>query len=91
METLDKLKHGAGMLCMRAGVQVLPVCIRTKRNKLKLFGGADIVIGEPISYEAFAAGEPGRAEYERITRLIFDRICELYELPLPVAVKEKKQ
>ena len=88
-QTLDRLKYGAGMLCMRAQVQVLPVCIRAKRNKLTLFGGADLIIGEPIPYKTLAIGEPGRVEYERITRIIFDRICELYEAPLPPAVKER--
>ena len=90
-ETVDRLKHGAGMLCLRAGVQVLPVCIRTKRNKLTLFGGADLIIGEPISFESLEVGEPCRAEYERLTHVIFDRICALYDEPLPIAVKEKKK
>lgn len=81
--TVENLKHGAGMLCVRTGVQVLPVCIRAKKNKLRLFGGADLIIGEPIPFEAFAAGEPCRAEYERVTHVIFDHICALYDAPLP--------
>ena len=78
-ETADKLKNGAGMLCVRTQVTVLPVCIRAKGNKLRLFGGADVIIGEPVPFATFGAGEPCHAEYVRITQEIFSRICDLYE------------
>ncbi|MBQ8719387.1 MAG: 1-acyl-sn-glycerol-3-phosphate acyltransferase [Clostridia bacterium] len=77
-ETADKLKNGAGMLCVRTQVTVLPVCIRAKGNKLRLFGGADILVGEPVRFDTFGVGEPGHAEYVRVTQEIFSRICALY-------------
>ena len=79
IETLDKLKNGAGMLCVRTQVTVLPVCIRAKGGKLRLFGGADILVGEPIKYDALAVSEPCHAEYVRVTQEIFSRICALYD------------
>lgn len=79
IQTADQLKHGAGMVCVRAGVTVLPVCIRAKGDKLHLFGGADILIGEPILFESFGVTGANRAEYERVTNIIFDRICALYD------------
>ena len=81
MQTRDSLKHGAGMLCVRTGVQVLPVCVRSKGDKLRMFGGTDIIVGEPIEFSELGVSEPCHAEYERVTRIIFDRICELYEQP----------
>lgn len=78
-ETADKLKNGAGMLCARTQVTVLPVCIRAKGNKLRLFGGADVIVGEPIRLEELGMTEPCHAEYVRITQEIFSRICDLYE------------
>ena len=80
--TADKLKNGAGMLCVRTGVTVLPVCIRAKGDKLRLFGGADVIVGEPIPYEAFGVDQAGHAEYVRVTGIIFDHICRLYEADL---------
>ena len=78
METADKLKNGAGMLCVRTQVTVLPVCIRAKGDKLRLFGGTDILVGEPIRYDSLSVSEPCHAEYVRVTQEIFSRICALY-------------
>ena len=78
MDAADKLKNGAGMLCVRTKVTVLPVCLRAKGNKLRMFGGADVIVGEPIPYEAFGVSEPCHAEYVRVTGEIFSRICALY-------------
>jgi 1-acyl-sn-glycerol-3-phosphate acyltransferase len=75
----DRLKNGAGMLCVRTGVRVLPVAMRSKGNKLRLFGQTDIIVGEPIAFEEFGVSEPSHAEYVRVTQIIFDRICQLHE------------
>lgn len=80
-ESKDRLKNGAGMLCVRTGVRVLPVCLRAKGNRLRMFGGVDLIVGDPIPFETLQVGEPCHAEYERVTRIIFDRICELYDTP----------
>jgi 1-acyl-sn-glycerol-3-phosphate acyltransferase len=82
MQTRDRLKNGAGMLCLRAGVQVLPVCLRSRGDKTRLFRRTEILIGEPITIAQLNAAEPSHAEYVRVTELIFDRICALYEEPL---------
>ena len=82
MQTRDRLKSGAGMLCLRAGVQVLPVCLRSRGDKTRLFRRTEILIGEPIELSAFNVAEPSHAAYIRVTEQIFDRICTLYEEPL---------
>ena len=75
----NDLKNGAGMLCVRTGVRVLPVAMRSKGKKLKMFGKTDIIVGEPIEFEALNVSEPCHAEYVRVTGIIFDRICALYD------------
>jgi 1-acyl-sn-glycerol-3-phosphate acyltransferase len=71
------LKNGAGMICARTGVDVLPVFIKTKGAKHKMFRRKYVIIGKPIKFEEFGYvhGEPG--EYARISKMIFDRVCEL--------------
>ena len=86
-ETVDMLKNGAGLLCDKTHVCVLPVCLRTKGNKLRIFRGAELIVGEPIPYEQLAVSEDlgelthraKHAAYARISCAIFERICALYE------------
>lgn len=46
------VKAGAAMIAARAGVPILPVCIRMKKQKYALFRRVDVIVGEPISPEA---------------------------------------
>ncbi len=46
------IKSGIGMIASHAGVPVLPVCIRMKKQKYALFRRVDIIVGQPISQEA---------------------------------------
>lgn len=78
-EVMGDLKNGAGMLCVRTGVRVLPVALRSKGKKLKMFGKTDIIVGEPIEFESLGVSEPCHAEYVRVTSVIFERICDLYD------------
>lgn len=88
-ETADKVKNGAGLLVDKTHVTVLPVCLKTKKNRLRMFGGVDLIVGTPISYEELAARAADesaaedhhsrQAEYARISHEVFDRICTLYE------------
>lgn len=82
-ETMDRVKNGAGLLVDRAKVAVLPACLKTKNNKLRLFGGVHLIIGEPIPYEQLLPTE-GEATshkdlYSHISHAVFERICALYE------------
>lgn len=89
-EAADKVKNGAGLLCDKAHVAVLPVCLKTKNNRLRVFRRVELIFGKPVSYETLARRAPdevsadttahGRqAEYARISYAIFERICALYE------------
>ncbi len=88
-ETGDKLKNGVGLLCDKTHVTVLPVCLKTKNDRVKLFRRVHLIIGEPIRYEQLAsdpsadeektAAQARYAEYARISSIVYDRICTLYE------------
>ena len=86
-ETLDKVKSGAGLLCDKTHVTALPVCLKTKKNRLRIFRRVDLYFGEPVRFEQLAASEVTypveahghQAEYFRLSHAIFDRICTLYE------------
>ena len=96
-QTLPDIKNGVGLLCEKTHVTVLPACLRTRNDRLRLFGRVELVFGEPMSYEQYAAeqadgqspeGSGHQAKYSRIAHAIFERICELYELPIPENEKE---
>ena len=83
-ETADRVKNGAGLLVHKTGVTVLPACLKTKKNKLRLLCRVDLIIGEPIPYEALIEGVdpeamPHQALYSHISHVIFEHICALYE------------
>ncbi len=73
------VKNGAGMIAARTGAHVVPVFIDQKNFKHRVFRRSTVTIGKPISPEelAYQHGVPG--EYNRISRLIFDRICAVGE------------
>ncbi len=75
-----EIKNGIGMFADRAGVGILPVCIRTKKHKLKLFRKTEFIIGDYISPEDIKFEEyTGKEKYQRIADYAFSKICELYD------------
>ncbi|MBR5308840.1 MAG: 1-acyl-sn-glycerol-3-phosphate acyltransferase [Clostridia bacterium] len=73
------VKSGAGMIVVRAHIDVLPVAVITKNNKFGLFKKNYVVIGDVIKYESFNNPEKTREEFNRISAEIFDKICDLHE------------
>ncbi len=71
------VKNGAGMIAAKTGAWVVPVFIDQKNFKHRVFRRSRVTIGKPISPEElnYQHGVPG--EYNRISQLIFDRICEV--------------
>ncbi len=75
-QTRDKLKWGVGLIADRAKSDVIPVYIKTKAGKLKLFRRTDVYYGAPVSASELAVFE-GRDRHAQASELVFDRICEL--------------
>ncbi|MBO5338414.1 MAG: 1-acyl-sn-glycerol-3-phosphate acyltransferase [Clostridia bacterium] len=85
-------KDGVGMISARAGVGVLPVCIRTKKNKLSLFRRTEFVIGEYLTPEMLSFPElNGKEKHKAITDLVYERICELNDQISRKPLSEKKK
>ena len=76
--TEDKIKSGIGLIAQKSSVPVMPVYIKTKRNRVGIFRRTDIIYGELIMPEEYT-GIDGRAKYFDTAKLIFDRICEIGE------------
>lgn len=72
-----RVKNGAGMIAAHAGATVLPVFIKMKEQRWRLFRRVTVIIGEPIPFSAFDYREGETGEYARITHEIYERICAL--------------
>ena len=75
----DDAKAGVGLFAYRSKCSILPVHIKTKNYRVRLFRKVTVIIGKPISYEelGFTSEKGNMAEYNAASRLIFERICEL--------------
>ncbi len=71
------VKKGAAMMAVKAGVPVLPMYIKVKNNRAKLFCRKEIIIGKPVTQAELAYDLEATGEYERISKLLFERVCEL--------------
>lgn len=89
-----EIKSGIGMFAERAGVGILPVCIKTKKNKVRIFRRTKFIIGEYIPPEELKfEGVSGREKYQKIAEYAFSKVADLYdaELAKEMAKKEKKK
>lgn len=77
-DTADCVKSGVGLMAMRSGACVIPVAIRTKANRVRMFRRTDIIFGSVISYETISGFE-GRTKYSDAAAFIFGQICDLSE------------
>lgn len=75
-ETRDKLKSGIGLISHKTEAPIVPVYIKTKKNKVKLFGSTDIYFGKPIAPEEYMQFD-GKTKYSDTASLVFDRILLL--------------
>ena len=80
------IKNGAGLIAYRAKSDVIPVCIKTKKNKYAPFRTVVIEFGKTIPYKDLGFQCGGNDEYLKATSLIFDRIVSMGDfssLPAP--------
>ncbi len=84
------LKNGAAMIATKAQVQIFPCCIKTKKNKFAFFRRVDVYYGKPIKFEELNYDPEVSGEYARITKLMFERVCELYDAAVAEEQKSGK-
>lgn len=71
------IRHGAGLIAYHAGCDILPVCIKVKGGKYRLFRKTEVIFGKPIKHEALGFSEGGRDEYAAATSIAFDKVIEM--------------
>lgn len=71
------IKNGTGLMVYKTETDVVPVSIYTEGYKVSLFKKVYINIGKPIRFEDYSVGEKSPAEYQRISDVIFGKICSL--------------
>lgn len=72
-----EIKSGVGMMVTRTQCNVLPVYIYTKDRHTRIFHKTVIVIGQVIKYSEFDIFAEDKDKYMEMSRMIFDRICDL--------------
>ena len=74
-----EVKSGVGMIVTRAKVTVLPCFIKTKKRRFTPFCRIDVYVGKPIKFEELNYDPDAPGESVRISRYLFDKVCELGE------------
>ena len=84
-------KSGAALVAYRSGVPIIPICIKMKRQKYRIFRRTEIIIGKPLSQEELGFVNGGSAEYRDAAAKVFNEICRLgnFERTLPAAADEQ--
>lgn len=72
-----RIKNGVGMIAIKAEADILPIYIRVKNNTPRIFRQNTVIIGKPIKFEELEYDPEAKDEYVRISRLVFDKICDL--------------
>lgn len=70
-------RYGIGMIAWHSKTDVLPVYIRTKNNKLHMFGKTEVIFGKVIKNEELGFENGGNAEYKAAAKYVFDKICDM--------------
>ena len=70
------IKPGSAMIAARAGVPILPVCIRIKKERYAFLRRVDIIIGQPLSLDTLGllGDEPN---FREAADAAFSAVCEL--------------
>ena len=87
------VKGGIGMIAWHGKATVVPAFIKTKNNRVRLFKKTELVIGDPISFEALGMEKGGREEYQKAAEAVFSAICSLggYTRMLPETPEDAGQ
>ncbi len=87
------IHHGAGLIAYHSGCDVLPVCIKLKGGRYRLFRRTEVIFGKVIKNSELGFSEGGTKEYRAATEKIFSEIVALGDygyLPAPTPKKKKK-
>ncbi len=71
------IKSGAGLIAFRSQCDVIPVFIKTKKNKYGFFRKVQVIYGKPIKNHSLNFKNGGNDEYIHATGIMFDNILSL--------------
>lgn len=71
------VRSGVGLIAVKSGAQILPCYIKTKKKKYTFFCKKTVIVGKPIKPEELAYDPEKPGEYDRISKYIFEKICQL--------------
>ena len=74
------------MIAAKSNCPVLPICIKTKGMRFKLFQRTEIIFGAPIPPETISKLVSEGKSYSEISDFIFEKICVLGQfshVPIP--------
>ncbi len=76
--TTTPLHSGIGMMAYRAGVPIVPVCIKLHKQKYSIFHPTEVMIGTPMMYtDIIPENEGGMANFKKASKAFFDATCTL--------------
>ena len=80
------------MISWHAKATVVPAYIKTEGNRVRFFRRTELIIGDPIPFEALEMTGSGTVQYTAATEKIFTRICALggYDRALSAPQEETK-
>ncbi len=71
------VKFGCSMIAQKAEVGVLPVFIKVKNHRVRIFRKTVVIIGKEITYDELKAVSKGGEDHKSAAEYIFSRITEL--------------
>ena len=71
------VRHGCAMIALRADVAILPVFIKAKDYKVRLFRKTTLIIGKEISPDEMRAVMSSPEDYKSAADYVFSKIVEL--------------
>ena len=84
------IKNGTALIAYRSKKDVLPVFIKTKNNRYRIFRRIEIIIGKPIKNADLRIDAPNQEQYENATRYVFSNLIALGGYtPLPLQEENK--
>ncbi len=76
---LGRAKSGAALVASQTGAHIIPVAIKAKGQKVRLFRRTTLIFGEPLSPQELHLDDPEHPDLRYAARLLMERIAQLME------------
>jgi len=74
-----EIRSGVGMIAWHTRAPVVPVFLSNGRMKTGILRKNRVTFGKPLDFGELGFDRGGREEYMTASRIIFDRICRMYD------------